>query len=149
MILSEVVDSVPLNVMKGFLTLRPEVSIGIQTCWNIFFPALMHPLRTFFHLLGGDLQLILSLSTVTNLHQPQSHVCARTDLNGIGHLIVALLAAGNAGLLALRAQVSGFFTQFGGVRFVYICVYNLYKEVYHCFILYEGLVERNCEGKVG
>jgi hypothetical protein len=120
MILGEVVDSIPLNVMKSFLTLHSKVSIGIQTCRDILFPALMHPLSNFFHLLPGYLQLILSLSTVTDLHQPQSKVCARTDLDCIGHFIVALLATGYAGLLALRAQVSCFFAQLGGLRLVYI-----------------------------
>jgi hypothetical protein len=120
MILSEIVDSVPLDVMKGFLTLRPEVSVGIQTGWHLLLPALMHPLRTVLHLLRSHLQLILSLGTVAHLHQPQPHVCAGTDLESVRHLIIALLPADNAGLLAFRPQVSGFSLQLRGVRFVYI-----------------------------
>jgi hypothetical protein len=120
MILSEIVDSVPLDVMKGFLTLRPEVSIGIQTRWHLLLPALMHPLRTLYHLLRSHLDLILSLGPVSHLHQPQPQVCAGTDLKSVRHFIIPLLPAGNACLLAFGAQVSGFFPQLRGVGFVYI-----------------------------
>lgn len=120
MILSEIVDSVPLDVMKGFLTLRPEVSVGVQTSRHLLLPALMHPLRTVYHFPRSHLQLILSLGPVAHLHQPQSHVCTSTDLESVRHLIEALLPAGNARLLAFRPQVSGLFPQLRGVRLVHI-----------------------------
>jgi hypothetical protein len=109
MILSDIVDSVPLDVMKGFLTLRPEVSVGVQTSWHLLLPALMHPLRTVYHVLRSHLELELSLGPVAHLHQPQPQVCASTDLESVRHLIIALLPAGNIGLLAFGPQVSGLF----------------------------------------
>jgi hypothetical protein len=120
MILNEIVNPVPFDVMKGFLAHRPEVSICVQTSWHVSLPALMHPLRTVLDLLCSHLDLILSLGTVAHLHQPQPHVCAGTDLESVRHLIIPLLPAGNARLLAFGAQVSGLFTQLRGVGPVYV-----------------------------